>query len=63
MEPKGSSLHWFCPGPKPFVTFRNKLISYGEELFAACSNPKLEDHPLSAVCNCLFNIFATTLHI
>jgi hypothetical protein len=25
--------------------------------------PKLEDHPLSAVCDCLFNIFAATLHI
>jgi len=26
-------------------------------------NPKLEDHPLSAVRDCLFNIFAGTLHI
>jgi hypothetical protein len=25
-------------------------------------NPKLEDHPLSAVSDCLFNIFAATLH-
>jgi hypothetical protein len=25
-------------------------------------NPKLEDHPLSAVRDCLFNIFAATLH-
>jgi hypothetical protein len=25
--------------------------------------PKLEDHPLSAVRDCLFNIFAATLHI
>jgi len=25
--------------------------------------PKLEDRPLSAVRNCLFNIFAATLHI
>jgi len=24
--------------------------------------PKLEDHPLSAVRDCLFNIFAATLH-
>jgi hypothetical protein len=24
---------------------------------------KLEDHPLSAVCHCLFNIFAAALHI
>ena len=26
-------------------------------------NPKLEDHPLSAVRDCLFNIFAAALHI
>ena len=25
-------------------------------------NPKMEDHPLSAVRNCLFNILAATLH-
>jgi len=25
--------------------------------------PKLEDHPLSLVCDCLINIFAVTLHI
>ena len=27
------------------------------------AQPKLEDHPLSAVRDCLFNIFAATLHI
>jgi len=26
-------------------------------------NPRLEDHPLSDVCDCLFNIFAATLRI
>jgi len=26
-------------------------------------NPKLEDHPSSAVRDCLFNLFAATLHI
>ena len=36
---------------------------YSEELLAPCPNPKLEDHPLSAVCDCLFNIFTATLHI
>jgi hypothetical protein len=40
------------------VTFRNKLIFYGEELLAPHPTPKLEDHPLSAVRDCLFNIFA-----
>jgi len=32
-------------------------------LFAPRPTPKLEDHPLSAVHNCLFNLFAATLHI
>jgi len=36
---------------------------YGEELLAPCPIPKLEEHPLSAVRDSLFNIFATTLHI
>ena len=36
---------------------------YGEELLAPRPTPKLEDHPLSAVRDCLFNIFAATLHI
>jgi len=32
-------------------------------LLAPRTTPKLEDHLLSAVHNCLFNIFAATLHI
>jgi hypothetical protein len=51
------------PGPRRLVIFRNKLIFYGEELLAPRSTPKLEDHPLSAVCDCLFSIFAATLHM
>jgi hypothetical protein len=35
---------------------------YGE-LLEPRSSPKLEDHPLSAVRGCLFNIFPATLHI
>jgi len=35
---------------------------YGEELLAPRPTPKLEDHPLSAVRDYLFNIFAATLH-
>jgi hypothetical protein len=50
-------------GPRTFVTFRNKLIFYDEELLAQRPNPKLEDHTLSAVRDCLFSIFAATLHI
>ena len=43
--------------------FRNKASFYGEELLAPRPTPKLEDHLLSAVRNCLFNICAATLHI
>jgi len=32
-------------------------------LLASRPTPKLEDHPLSAVHDCLFKIFAATLHI
>jgi hypothetical protein len=41
---------------------RNIIIFYGEELLAPRPTPKLEDHPLSAVRDCLFNVFAATLH-
>jgi hypothetical protein len=51
------------PVPGLHVRFRNKLICYGEELLAPRPTPKLEDHPLSAVRDCLFNIFAVTLHL
>ena len=35
----------------------------GEGLLAPRPNPKLEDHPSSAVHDCLFNIFAAAVHI
>jgi hypothetical protein len=38
------------------------ICFYGEELLAPRPTPKLEGHPLSAVGDCLFNIFAATLH-
>jgi hypothetical protein len=41
----------------------NLVIFYGEELLAPRPTPKLEDHPLSAVSDCLFNVFAATIHI
>jgi hypothetical protein len=46
-----------------FQIFRNKLQFYGEWLLAIRPTPKLEDHPLSAVRDCLFNIFAANLRI
>ena len=43
--------------------FRNIVSFYGEELLASRPTQKLEYHPLSAVRDRLFNIFAATLHI
>jgi hypothetical protein len=48
------------PGPRLLENFRNKLIFYGEELLAPRPGTKLKDHPLPAVRDCLFNIFAAT---
>jgi len=42
--------------------FRNKASFYGEELMALRPTPKPENHPLSAVRDCLLKIFTTTLH-
>jgi len=44
-------------------TFRNKIRFHGEELLAPPPTPKLQNHPLSAVRDCLLNIFAAALHI
>lgn len=41
--------------------FRNKIRFYGEELLASSPTPKLEDHPLLAVRDCLFKTAA--IHI
>jgi hypothetical protein len=42
---------------KHFVTIKN---FYGEGLSAPHPTPKLEDHPLLAVCDFLFSTFTTT---
>jgi hypothetical protein len=42
---------------------RNKMRFDGQELLAPRPKSQLENHPLSAGRDCLFNIFATTLHI
>jgi hypothetical protein len=52
-----------CPYPQLCDLFRNMTIVYGEELLAPRPTPKLEDHPLSAVRDCLFNVLPATLHI
>jgi hypothetical protein len=51
-----SSIQGIRSGSRLFEHIRNKLIFYGEGLLAPRPTPKLEDHPLSAVRYCLFNI-------
>ena len=43
--------------------WRNYASFYGESFSAPRPTPKLKDHPLSAVRDCLFNILAITFHI
>jgi hypothetical protein len=47
----------------PFWHFVINLFFYREELLSPLPTPKLEGHPLSAVRDCLFSIFAASLHI
>jgi len=49
--------------PEAMYPFRNKASFYGEELLASCPDPKMENHPLSIVRDCLFNIFIVTFHV
>ena len=42
--------------------FRNMVLLYGQGLLASRPTSKLEDYLLSAARDCLFNIFAATLH-
>jgi hypothetical protein len=42
---------------------RNRIRFYGDELLAPSPNPQVGGPTLSAVRDCLFNIFAATLHI
>jgi len=46
-----------------FLANGNRIHFYGEDLLAPRPTPKLKDHSLTAVHDCLFNIFAATLHI
>jgi hypothetical protein len=69
MEPRGSLPHSQEPAVAGVVTknrlcrlFRNIIIFYGQELLAPRPTPRLENHPLSGVRDCLFNVFAATLH-
>ena len=51
----------FSPSPRLSLwIFRNKICFYVEALLPPRRKRKLWGHPLSAVRNCLFNIFANT---
>ena len=45
------------PSLRPCATFHNIPVFYGEELQALHQTPKLEDHPLLAVCDCVFSLY------
>ena len=55
-------LSFVSRGSISHMCFVTKIL-YGEELLAPCPNSKMENHPVSAVRDCLFNIFAATLLI
>jgi hypothetical protein len=60
MEPEGSLPVQVRGALKRFVKI--KIFSC-EGLLSSRPTPKLDDHPLSAVRDCLFNIFASALRI
>ena len=65
IQPLSSPIRATCLSPEQasrMWVFINKVF-YREGLLAPRPNPKLEDHPSSAVCDCLFNLFAATLLI
>jgi hypothetical protein len=51
------------PIPTQMGEFHNMAICYGEEPSAPLQTRTPKIHPLSAVRDCLFNVFAVTLHI
>jgi len=64
-------IHKSSPPPVPILSLSPRLEKcfvtwlrfYGEVLLPPRPAPKLEDHPLSAVRDCLFTIFAAALHM
>jgi len=61
MVPEGSLPHSqvpaTCPYPELCVNISQQDIFYGEELLAPRPTPKLRDHLLSAVRDCVLNIY------
>jgi hypothetical protein len=67
MEPESFSPHSQVPATLEEASRTHECyitaVFYGEAaLLAPRPTPKLEDHPSSAVRDCLFNLFAATLH-
>jgi hypothetical protein len=50
------------PSPRIIYKFRRRLVFHGEVLLASRPTPNIEDNFLSAARDCLFNIFADTVH-
>jgi len=59
--PLHRSFQRICPGLRFCVTFHNMQLSYSKGL-TTYPTPKLLDHLLSAVNNCLFSILADIFH-
>jgi len=62
LQPQITGFNTVPPPPQKKSSFprpsaRNKLGFYGEELSVPCPTQRLEEHPLSALRDCLFNIF------
>jgi len=60
--PSPRSYQRISPGTRHQFMFRNMILFIYSELLAHRPTSTLEDHSLSALRDCLFNIFATTLH-
>jgi hypothetical protein len=65
-HPTSSRSPFSVPSAVPEFQFRSAAllhISWQCKFLATRPTPKLEDYPLSAVRDCLFNMFVATLHI
>lgn len=51
------------PSLRQMYPFIKKASFKGGEMSPPCLNPKLKDYSLSAVCDCLCNIFIAIFHI
>ena len=57
---------YYCriiPYPRHHLIVCHMVRFCGEELLEPVPNSKLEDHPLSDYCDCLFNVLATVVCI